>query len=217
MVESPRGDAVRVILVEDDPSFLEELSASLVRSRRIEIAAAYRNAADAIAGIGRHAADVVLLDLGLPDRPGVEVIRYFAALPEAPEFLVLTVFDDDQHLFPALQAGAVGYIVKDRTASADVADAITEVVQGGAPMSMEIARRVLGNFREAPTRHPRCALLSVRERQVLEQLTQGYNAKKVAEMLGITYQTVRCHQKNIYKKLHVNSLLEAVNLFRTPG
>lgn len=83
-------------------------------------------------------------------------------------------------------------------------------------MSMDIARRVLSNFRGAPTHDPSCELLSTRERQVLEQLAQGYNAKKVAEMLRISYATVRCHQKNIYKKLHVNSLLEAVTLFRSP-
>lgn len=212
----PHRNVIKVILVEDDPSFLEELTGRLGRSRRIDVVAAYSNAADAIAGIDRHAADVVLLDLGLPDQPGVEVIRQSVVRAETPEFLVLTVFDDDQHLFPALKAGAVGYIVKDRTASTDVAGAIEEVVQGGAPMSMDIARRVLSNFRGAPTHDPSCELLSTRERQVLEQLAQGYNAKKVAEMLRISYATVRCHQKNIYKKLHVNSLLEAVTLFRSP-
>lgn len=209
------NNVIKVILVEDDLSFREELAARLDRSPQLDVVAVYGSAADAIAGIEHHDADVVLLDLGLPDMSGLEVIRQTVVRADAPEFLVLTVFDDDRHLFPALQAGAVGYIVKDRTVGTNVTDAIREVVQGGAPMSLGIARRVLDNFCEKRRRHSRCKQLSTREREVLEYLAHGYNARNVAEMLGISYQTVRSHQKNIYKKLHVNSLIKAVEILRS--
>lgn len=100
MTGTAQSNVIKVIVVEDDPLFLEELTAHLSRSLRIQVAATYNNAADAIAGIDKHAADVVLLDLGLPDRPGVEVIRQSIARGDAPEFLVLTVFETTSIYFP---------------------------------------------------------------------------------------------------------------------
>lgn len=217
MAEASQSESIKVVVVEDDADFRRELAGQLTQSRNIEVVATYDGGAAAIAGIGAHGADVVLLDLGLPDRSGIEVIRAVRAISGAPEFLVLTVFDDDEHLFPALQAGATGYIVKDLASGKDLLQAIEEVMKGGAPMSLGIARRVLSTFRAAATRHARCALLSQRECELLEYLARGYGARKIADILHISYATVRSHQKNIYRKLHVNSLLEAVTLFRGPA
>jgi DNA-binding NarL/FixJ family response regulator len=208
---------IRVAVVEDNAEFRDELCALLAAAPATELAGRYATGAAALAGISNARPDVTLIDLGLPDLSGVEVIRRLRSNEVPTEFLVITVYDDDQHLFAALEAGAVGYIVKERAVNAELIAAIEEAVQGGAPMSLGIARRVLARFRRSAENQAPLPELTRREREVLEHLAGGFNAKKAAEMLGITYATIRCHQKSIYRKLHVNSLLEAVTVFRDSG
>jgi DNA-binding NarL/FixJ family response regulator len=230
-----RERPIRVAVVEDNTELLDELGALIAESPATELAGRYTTGTAALTGIPAARPDVTLIDLGLPDMSGVEVIRRLRGEDAETEFLVITVYDDDQHLFAALEAGAVGYIVKERAVNAELIAAIEEAVQGGAPMSLGIARRVLAHFRRLDRGEGRAAGmsrlrlhrdagreapmqgLSKREHEVLEHLAKGFGAKKAAEMLNISYATIRCHQKSIYKKLHVNSLLEAVTVFRDSG
>jgi DNA-binding NarL/FixJ family response regulator len=208
---------IRVAVVEDNTEFLHELSALLDAAAQTTLVGRYTRGADAIGGIARERPDVTLIDLGLPDMTGVEVIRRLRQAAVDTEFLVITVYDDDRHLFAALEAGAVGYIVKERAVETGLIGAIEDAVQGGAPMSLGIARRVLARFHRDNEEDSALPELTRREREVLEHLANGFNTKKAAEMLSISYGTIRCHQKSIYRKLHVSSLLEAVTVFRNSG
>ncbi len=207
---------VRVVIVEDDPGFLENVNLLFVDTPLIEVAGLYTTGKDAIKGILKKRPDAALIDLGLPDISGVEIIKEISKKGCNTELLVLTVYNDDEHLFSAIKAGAVGYIVKNEASLPEIVGAIDEAVRGGAPMSMDIARRILNEFRDIPEklRRPEIKAITKRETEVLEYLSKGYNTRKTADALYISYETVRSHQKNIYRKLQVNSLLEAVTLFR---
>jgi len=207
---------IKLAIVEDDRRFLESLRLLIMDIPSIEIVGTYSTGNDAVKGIIEKCPDVALIDLGLPDIPGVEVIKRISEKCSGTELLVLTVYNDDRHLFSALRAGAVGYIVKDEATHSEIVKAIDEAVKGGAPMSMDIARRILNEFQNQPERLPDPAIndLTKREIEVLEYLSRGYTARKTADALFISYETVRSHQKNIYRKLQVNSLVEAVVLLR---
>ncbi len=141
---------VRVVIVEDDPRFLESVSLLFVDTPSIEVAGSYTTGKDAIKGIIEKRPDVALIDLGLPDISGVEIIKEISEKGCNTELLVLTVYNDDEHLFSAIKAGAVGYIVKNEASLSEIVSAIDEAVKGGAPMSMDMARRILNEFREIP-------------------------------------------------------------------
>ena len=131
---------------------------------------------------------------------------------------LMTAFDDDAHLFAALAAGAVGYIVKDEASLPTLVRAIEDAKSGGAPMSFGIARRVLESFRPRAPHVPELPTgdLTTREREILEYRVQGFSTKKVAQVLHISYETVRRHQKAIYGKLHVHSMVEAIAVVNNP-
>lgn len=204
---------IKVAIVEDRIEYLAELSHILQAGGDVEVVGKFLSVADAKRGLPLINPRIVLVDLGLPDGNGVEIIKGLADRPNT-ECLVLTVYDDDAHLFAALEAGAVGYILKDQMGATELLHALDETLAGGAPMSFSIARRVLARFSENPRRKPnaRCAseVLTAREREVLQELAKGHNARRVAEELNLAYHTVRCHQKNIYQKLHVSSVVAAL-------
>lgn len=204
---------IRIVLVEDQEQYTAQVYAHLVDVPHIEVVGVYRTGREAIEGIRALRPDVALVDLKLADNlSGVEVIRQVLAEGGTTECMVLTVFDSDTHLFQALQAGAVGYIVKGDSSLPAIVQAIVEVVDGGAPMTMGIARRILQEFKDPE--HERLPLpvqgLTGREAEVLELLSTGLTTRKVADELTISHTTVRTHQKNIYRKLQVHSLVEAV-------
>ena len=210
-------DRIRVVLVEDNRRYLQEVCALLEEAPLIEVVGTYAHGCAALAGILDTRPDVALIDLKLPGgMSGIELIQQITEQGSNTECLVLTHYDDDASLFPALQAGAVGYIMKNGTPVADIVRAIQEVIDGGAPMSMGLARRLLGEFQKTPKtiEPPRWPELTKREVEILQLLAQGLTTKKVVQGLYISYATVRCHQKNIYKKLQVHSLVEAVARFR---
>jgi DNA-binding NarL/FixJ family response regulator len=153
---------------------------------------------------------VLLLDIGLPGASGIEGARRFRAAVPDLQILVLTVFADSEHVFRALCAGANGYLLKD-TPPQKLLEAIRDVHDGGAPMSPSIARRVLQTFRSLPVlAASEDAALSVREREVLKWLAEGYSYQAAAGQLGISVDTVRAHVRKIYDKLHVHTRSEAV-------
>ncbi len=209
--------AIEIAIVEDNHRYLQELALLLGNSPNINISGCYEKGEEAVEGIVRDNPDVVLIDIDLPDISGVEVIERVSAQGCPAEFLVLTVYDDDKHLFAALQAGAVGYIVKGSTSLEDIESAIMDVIDGGAPMSRVIAKRVIETFRSSrPPKNTKTKFdgLTKREMQILEYISHGYSNRRIADELHISYETVRTHLKNIYHKLHVHTLVEAIMLYR---
>lgn len=201
--------AIRVILIEDQRRTREGLAALIGGSARMEVVGQYGSGEEALRDIASRHPDVVLADLGLPGMGGIELIaRLGDVLPGTP-ILVLTIHGGDQSVFDALCAGACGYLLKDIEASR-LLGAIREVYEGGAPMSPEIARRVVAMFqRFTPPKTERSGL-SARELEVLTMLSQGDSYKTCADRLSISIDTVRFHVRHIYETLHVHSRTEAV-------
>jgi DNA-binding NarL/FixJ family response regulator len=153
--------------------------------------------------------DVVLMDIFLPRMSGIEsTVRLKALLPQT-QIIILTAMDDQELVFMALEAGADGYLLK-RTKPADLRTALLDVLGGGAPMTSEIARRVIESFRQKAKIRDQATHLSVREEQILVLLSQGYANKMIADKLGVSIDTVCSHLKHVFNKLHVSSRTEAV-------
>ncbi len=206
---------IKVVIVEDNTQYLEEISL-LLDSCTIKIVGTYTTGKSGLKGILKKKPQVALIDLGLPDISGIEVIKELSRQEIPTEVIVLTVYDDDEHLFSALKYGAIGYIVKSEATPSEITKAVEEAVRGGAPMSPGIARKVLKSFREFEGIKKEKAIkeLTPREQEILEYLSEGFGPKKIAQFLHISYETVRVHLKNIYRKLQVNSLIEALAAYK---
>jgi DNA-binding NarL/FixJ family response regulator len=205
---------IQVALVEDDPGVRANLAAMLDGTPGFHCQASYPDGLTALKGIPANRPDVVLMDINLPGMLGTECVRKLkSAAPNLP-VLMLTVYDDSEQVFKSLMAGATGYLLK-RTPKDKLLAAIREVNSGGAPMSRQIARRVVRFFQEIeqlpPTaqRAPEVANLTEREDHVLAGLAQGLAYKEISDQLNISFETVRTHVRSIYEKLHVHSRTEA--------
>ncbi len=152
---------------------------------------------------------VVLIDIGLPGMSGIEGLSLLRTKYPAVALLMLTVYEDDERIFDALCAGASGYLLK-KTPPDRLLACLTEVLEGGAPMSPEIARRVLALFREIRPLKPVAANLTPHERRLLKLLVEGHNYQSAAAELGVSFSTINFHMQNIYGKLQVHSKSEAV-------
>jgi DNA-binding NarL/FixJ family response regulator len=203
------GTTIRVVIIEDLRDVRESLATLIHGTSGFQCAGSYRTMEEALEGIDGARPDVILTDIGLPDMDGIEGTRILCErFPKLP-ILALTVYDDDQNVFNAICAGASGYLLKN-TAPARLLESLKEVVAGGAPMSPEIARRVVKLFREF--RPPRSAAyhLTQQETELLKLMVEGYHYKTAARELGISTNTVSFHLKHIYQKLQVHSKTEAV-------
>lgn len=208
------SSAIRVAIVEDRPDIRDGLSQIINGTDGFECVGAYGTMELALAEIGKLMAtgsplEVVLIDIGLPGMSGIEGIRHLKGRHPQLLLLVLTVFDDDARIFEALCAGASGYLLK-KTPPVRLLESLREVVAGGAPMSPEVARRVVHLFR---TFHPPTQAgydLSPHETRVLKLLVEGHNYKTAAIELGVTVNTVSFHVRRVYEKLQVHSKSEAV-------
>ena len=211
--------AVRVMIVEDDPGMLERFAAALVRDPRTKVVEKVRTGKDALARLLLVTPDVLLVDLGLPDIHGTEVIRFAArTLPEC-DIMVVTVFGDERNVIASIEAGATGYVLKD-CSDADLIARVLELRAGGSPMSPGIARIVLNQMRAgtgtgaAPKRSggadSAASALTARETDVLRLLSRGYTYSEVGDRLGISVHTVTSHIKNCYRKLAVHTGTAAV-------
>lgn len=203
---------VRVMIVEDDPGALLRFGDAIARDARLHVVEKACTGRDAIARLENAAPDVLLVDLGLPDMHGTEVIRHAARGLPGCDVMVITVFGDEANVLASVEAGATGYVLKDASASDLVAN-ILDLRAGGAPMSPGIARMVLARLRDrepAGARLQQSALLTGREVEVLSALSRGYTYAEIAGRLGISLNTVTSHIKNSYRKLTVHSGAAAV-------
>ena len=196
-------------IVEDDAEFRANLVECLEETQGYRCVCQCGSAEEALRNIPPLQPDIILMDVNLPTMSGVECTRRLKKSSPALQVLVLTVYEDSESIFDALKAGASGYLLK-RADPMDILRAIQEIKQGGAPMSSQIARRVVQSFFEESRTSPRQDGLSVREEEILRQLSKGYSSKEIADRLAISYHTVKVHLKHIYEKLHVRSRTEAL-------
>ncbi len=200
---------IRAAVIEDREEIREGLAVLLNATGVCRVEASFGSMEEAIAGIGPPLPDAALVDIGLPGMSGIQGIRILHEKYPDLVLLVLTVYEDDERIFAALCAGASGYLLK-KTPPERLLTSIQEAVSGGAPMSPEIARRVVEFFRNrraAPSAsHP----LSPQEKRLLQLLVEGHHYKTAAAEMGITVNTVSFHLRRIYEKLQVHSKSEAV-------
>lgn len=208
-MERPDTGPVTVALVEDDDETRRRLVASILRDPSLRLIGEYRNGGEALAGVTAGAPDVFLVDLGLPDMPGLDVVKRIAARHPACDILVVTVFGDEESIIGALEAGARGYLLKGALEH-DIAEDIRHLRNGGSPLSPVIARQVLKRLLPAATTQVADALLTPRETEMLNAIARGFSYAETASLLHVSVQTVHSHLKNIYKKLAVHSKTEAV-------
>ena|SRR5258708_5433553 len=200
---------IQVAIVEDDEEIRANLAHRIAANRAFRLVQSYADAESALAELPNCKPDVVLMDINLPLMDGVECVRQLKAKMPAVQFLMLTVYEDGNRLFKSLMAGASGYLLK-RTSPAKLLEAIREVHKGGAPMTPEVARRVVQHFQELPPPASELQSLTVREKDVLDELTKGFLYKEIQDTLRISEGTLRSYIANIYQKLHVHSRTEAV-------
>ena len=201
--------AVRVVIVEDVADVREGLALLIDGAPGFRCVGSHRTMESALAAIGRDTTDIVLTDIGLPGMSGVEGIRRLRDRFPDLALLALTVHDNDEKVFTALCAGASGYLLKN-TPPARLLEALSEVAAGGAPMSPEVARRVVRLFREFRPADQASYNLTPTENRLLKLLADGHHKKTAAQEMGISVNTVSFHLKNIYAKLQVHSKTEAV-------
>jgi DNA-binding NarL/FixJ family response regulator len=200
---------IRVAIVEDRREIREGLALIIDGTPGFRCTGAYRSMEDALDRIGRDLPDVVLNDIGLPGMSGIEGIRVLKERYPALLVLMLTIHDDDERIFEALCAGASGYLLK-KTQPARLLESLREAVAGGAPMSPEVARRVIALFRDfRPPQSTKCEL-TPHELRLLRLFVDGHNYRTAAAELGVTVHTISFHLRSIYEKLQVHSKSEAV-------
>lgn len=201
---------VRVAIVEDQRVLRNGLVALIKGTEGFTLVGAYGSMEEALPRLEADPPDILLADIGLPGMSGSEGVRRLKARLPALQILMLTVYADNSHVFEAICAGASGYLLKD-TPPSRLMDALRELREGGAPMSPEVARKVVEMFqRVAPPPPAAPHRLSPREVEVLKLLAEGHVCKTAAAELGLSLDTVRFHIRNIYEKLHVHSKSEAV-------
>src|SRR5262245_6395751 len=204
------GAVIRVALIEDRREIREGLATLIGGTEGFRCTGSFRSMEEALAQIGRDLPDVVLNDIGLPGMSGIDGIKILKERYPDLQVLVLTVYDDDERIFDAICAGACGYLLK-KTPPARLLDSLKEAVAGGAPMSPEVARRVISLFREIRPPERADYDLKPNETRLLKLLVEGYNYKTAAAELGVTVHTVSFHLRSIYEKLQVHSKTEAVS------
>ncbi len=205
-------DMTTVALVEDSAPMRRNLERMLRRAPGVRCVAACATAEEALEQIPRLKPTVVLMDINLPGASGIECTAQLKLQLPATQVIMLTVYEDTASIFNALKAGACGYLLK-RASPAEILEALTTVQNGGAPMTSEIARKIVMTFQSPAPGEGEAATLSAREQEILDLLSQGKVSKEIAEQLAISYHTVRVHTKHIYEKLHVRSRAEAVLKF----
>jgi DNA-binding NarL/FixJ family response regulator len=214
---NPAAHPVTVAVVEDDPGVRERFRRVIAAEPTLKLLFAASTAAELLTWFTENAVDVLLVDLGLPDTPGLEVIRQARRLQPACAVMVITMFGDEANMLQAFEAGAGGYLLKDGT-EADLASHVLSLHGGGSPMSPIIARQLLVRWQaSAPPAAvpgaPRAGgpvALSKRESEVLDRIARGFIYPEIAQQMGLSVSTIQTHVRNIYGKLDVHNKTEAV-------
>jgi len=202
---------IRTAIIEDMRDIREGLTTLINFTDGFACTGSYRSMEDAIPRIRSNVPDVLLSDIGLPGMDGIEGIGILKELYPEMTILMLTVYDDDERIFDAICAGASGYLLK-RTPPAKILENIREAVSGGAPMSPEVASRVIKLFRDIRPPEKVDYDLTPHETRLLKLLVDGHNYTTAAEELGVSYNTIKFHMRHIYEKMQVHSKSEAVSL-----
>lgn len=204
--------AIKVSIVEDDPKAREILVDWINRAEGLRCVSNHGSGEDAVEFMPAQKPEIVLMDINLPGMNGPECVRRLKPLLPDTQFMMLTVYEDSDHIFQALQSGATGYLLK-QTPRAALISALREVKVGGSPMTANIARKVVKAFHQVSPPQQTTAELSTRESEVLQLLAQGYLYKEIADTLGISLPTVNTYIRRIYEKLHVRSRAQAIAKF----
>jgi DNA-binding NarL/FixJ family response regulator len=200
--------AIDILIYEDNSSLRESLKNLLMLSPKYKVLGAFDNCSQVSEQVEELKPHVILMDIDLPGTNGIEAVKKIRSVNKEVQIIMLTVFDDNMHVYDALCAGANGYLLK-KYVSDKLGNAIEEVLQGGAPMSPSVARMVISRLHE--TTAGKDYQLTPREKEILQSLSRGNSFKLIAAELGISLETVRTHIKHIYDKLHVQSQIEAVS------
>ena len=204
---------ITVCIVEDRIDIREALFSLVDSQPNLSCIGTYENAEDALVGIPELQPNVVLMDIDLPKMNGIECIKLLKPKCPRVQFMICTVYDEDEKVFEALRTGANGYILK-RSPPARLLEAIVELYHGGSPMSSDIARKIVLSFQQKPEEKIQEEYhITPREQEILQLLSKGLSYQELADKLFISSKTVRKHIFNIYEKLHVNSRMKAVNKY----
>ena len=201
-----------IVIIEDDEKIRNYLAALITGSGKFDLRASFASAEDArnyfAEGLGART-ELVLTDIQLPGKNGIEFIAWLKPLRPDIQFMVLSVYDDADKVFKALKAGASGYVLKNTPAD-KLIESLIDLQKGGSPMSSQIARKVVNAFQQTVSYTDEKKQLSMRESDVLDWLSKGYRYQEIADKLFISLETVRTHIRNIYEKLHVHNRSEAL-------
>lgn len=200
---------IKVSIVEDNRGTRESLTELLGRASVLRCVGAHPSGEEALDRIPGEAPDVVLMDINLPQMNGIECVAKLKERLPKTQVLMLTTYEESDLIFDSLRKGASGYLLKNMPPT-ELIQAIEQVHAGGAPMSMQIARKVVNHFQQIKKPQSDMEKLTKREQEILALLAQGYLYKEIADQLGITMSTVRAHLHTVYEKLHVQSRTEAV-------
>lgn len=204
--------SIRVAIVEDDPGVRESLKLIVQKAPSLSFGGAFESAEAAYEPILADRPDVALVDINLPGKSGITLVAELKAKRPSLHVMMITVYEDSDQIFDSLQAGASGYLLK-RSQPQEIVQAIEQLQAGGAPMSAEVARKVVNFFQKRTKSKSDLELLTSRELEILKELSKGYRYKEIADHLKISIETVRSHVHHIYEKLHVQSRTEAVVKF----
>ncbi|HYV93817.1 MAG TPA: response regulator transcription factor [Chitinophagales bacterium] len=201
---------IQVVIVEDDRELRNLLEQLIGKQDDMEVTKSFSNGRSFINDFKSLDVDVVIMDINMPGKTGIECVSETKHLRSDVQFLISTSFENHEYIFQALCAGATGYLLKS-SKPAELIEAIRQINQGGSPMSMQIARLVVGSFQTDKKTLDSVNELSTREKEIIHWLAQGLVYKEIGEKLFISPQTVRTHIRNIYEKLQVSSKTEAIN------
>jgi len=201
---------IKVAIVEDDKEILQSLLHLLAADQDITVTKTFVNAESFISEFYKLNADVVLMDIGLPLKSGLQAVAEMKPKNPKVQYIMCTIYDDDEKIFNALCVGATGYLLKN-TSLAEISDAIKTVYNGGSMMSATIARKVVESFQNRQIQSKDLENLTPRQWEILNFLDQGYRYKEIADKMNLSFETIRTYCRNIYEVLQVHSRTDALN------
>lgn len=203
-------EKIKVSIVEDIDEVRESVGKLIQGSDQFALISSFTNAEQAEERLPYEPADIVIMDISLPGRSGIECLQKIKEKCRDTQFIMYTIFEDDQKVFEALEAGASGYLLK-KTPKEKILESLKELHEGGSPMSTQIARKVIQAFQRSKVISEEEKSLTKKEKEILDLLAKGFLYKEIADQLFITVNTVKQHIHHVYEKLHVTNKAEAIN------